>query len=219
MLTEQPHRRLNQLTGEWVLVSPHRTQRPWQGQVEKQPQPTPVHYDPTCYLCPGNPRAGGVRNPAYEGTFVFDNDFAALKPDVGEFELNTNNLLVAKSERGVCRVVCFHPDHSLTVARMSRPDIRRVIDTWTDQYLELGSFRWINSVQIFENRGEMMGASNPHPHCQIWANETVPNEHVKELASFRNFRAHHARCLLCEYLKTEGRRASELFARTIALSR
>ena len=203
MLTDQPHRRLNALTREWVLVSPHRTQRPWQGQVEKKTVPTPVTYDPDCYLCPGNARAGGVRNPPYEGTFVFDNDFAALKPEVKTFEEDRDGLLIAKSERGICRVVCFLPDHSLTVARMSVPEIRRVIDTWTAQYLELGAKDWINSVQIFENRGEMMGASNPHPHCQIWSNETLPNEHVKELASFRDFRAHRARCLLCEYLTLE----------------
>jgi UDPglucose--hexose-1-phosphate uridylyltransferase len=203
MLTEQPHRRFNPLTREWVLVSPHRTQRPWQGQVEKTPAPTPTTYDPNCYLCPGNARAGGVRNPSYESTFVFDNDFAALKPDVQPFAHDTEGLLVAKSERGICRVVCFLPDHSLTVARMTGPQIRTVIDTWTDQYLELAAIDWIQSVQIFENRGEMMGASNPHPHCQIWSNETLPNEHAKELASFREFRAQRGRCLLCEYARIE----------------
>jgi UDPglucose--hexose-1-phosphate uridylyltransferase len=210
MLTQQPHKRYNPLTQEWVLVSPHRTDRPWQGQVEKKAAPTPVRYDPNCYLCPGNSRAGGVKNPDYQGTFVFDNDFAALKPEVEEFTSDVEGLLIAKSERGICRVVCFLPDHSLTIARMNVQEIRRVIDTWTDQYLELGSRDWINSVQIFENRGEMMGASNPHPHCQIWSNQTLPNEHEKELASFRNFRAHRARCLLCEYLKTEEADASRI---------
>ena len=210
MLTEQPHRRLNPLTREWVLVSPHRTQRPWQGQVEKTPAPTPITYDPKCYLCPGNERAGGVRNPDYTGTFVFDNDFAALKPDLTTFEQDCEGLLVAKAEAGVCRVVCFHPDHSLTVARMDVAQIRAVIDTWTEQYLELGEREWINSVQIFENRGEMMGASNPHPHCQIWSNANLPNEHAKELASFRDFRAHRARCLLCEYTRIEEAEASRI---------
>lgn len=210
MLTEQPHTRFNALTREWVLVSPHRTQRPWQGQVEKQPAPTPVHYDPNCYLCPGNARAGGIRNPPYETTFVFDNDFAALKPDVEPFKVQEEHLLIAKSERGICRVVCFLPDHSLTVARMSVEQLRRVVDTWTEQYLELGARDWICAVQIFENRGEMMGASNPHPHCQIWSNQTIPNEHEKELASFRDFRAHHARCLLCEYLRIESKEASRI---------
>ncbi|HYI92643.1 MAG TPA: UDP-glucose--hexose-1-phosphate uridylyltransferase [Bryobacteraceae bacterium] len=210
MLTEQPHRRLNPLTREWVLVSPHRTQRPWQGQVEKSPQPTPIHYDPTCYLCPGNARAGGVENPNYETTFVFENDFAALKPAIQVFDYDREGLLVAKSEPGICRVVCFLPDHSLTVARMKVEEIRRVIDTWTDQYLELGAHSTINSVQIFENRGEMMGASNPHPHCQIWSNETLPNEHGKELGSFRDYRAHRARCLLCEYINVEESERSRI---------
>lgn len=216
MLTEQPHRRLNLLTREWILVSPHRTQRPWQGQVEKTAPPTPITYDPTCYLCPGNARAGGVRNPEYERTFVFDNDFAALKPDVTPFDQDAGGLLVAKSERGICRVVCFLPDHSLTVARMSVPQIRDVIDTWTEQYLELGSRDWINTVQIFENRGEMMGASNPHPHCQIWSNETLPNEHVKELASFRSFQAERNRCLLCEYTRLEEDEGTRVICRNDA---
>jgi UDPglucose--hexose-1-phosphate uridylyltransferase len=210
MLTEQPHRRFNALTREWVLVSPHRTQRPWQGQVEKTTRPTPVTYDPNCYLCPGNERAGGVRNPQYTSTFVFDNDFAALKPDIPAGQEDREGLLVAKAERGICRVVCFLPDHSLTVARMTLEQIARVIDTWTQQYVELGGRDWITAVQIFENRGEMMGASNPHPHCQIWSNETLPNEHSKELASFRDFRAHKGRCLLCEYARIEQSDASRI---------
>jgi UDPglucose--hexose-1-phosphate uridylyltransferase len=178
--------------------------------VEKTPAPTPITFDPACYLCPGNARAGGVRNPAYEGTFVFDNDFAALKPDAQPFAHDEQGLLVAQSERGICRVVCFLPDHSLTVARMSVPQIRTVIDTWTDQYLNLAAIDWIQSVQIFENRGEMMGASNPHPHCQIWSNETLPNEHAKELASFRDFRERQGRCLLCEYARIEQRESSRI---------
>jgi UDPglucose--hexose-1-phosphate uridylyltransferase len=210
MLTEQPHRRFNPLTREWVLVSPHRTQRPWQGQVEKTPAPTPITYDPKCYLCPRNERAGGVQNPDYTRTFVFDNDFAALKPDLTASEQDCEGLLVAKAEAGICRVVCFHPDHSLTVARMQVPQIRAVIDTWTEQYVELGRREWISAVQIFENRGEMMGASNPHPHCQIWSNATLPNEHAKELASFREFRARRARCLLCEYARIEEADASRI---------
>jgi UDPglucose--hexose-1-phosphate uridylyltransferase len=202
-LKQQPHRRLNPLTGEWVLVSPHRTQRPWQGQVERLPAETQPPYDPACYLCPGNARAGGVRNPQYASTFVFDNDFAALKPDTPAGELREDDLLVARTESGICRVVCFSPRHDLTLARMDPASIRPVIDTWTAQYLELGSRPSINYVQIFENRGEMMGCSNPHPHCQIWSGATLPNEHVKELSAQRAYSDRHGSCLLCDYLKTE----------------
>jgi UDPglucose--hexose-1-phosphate uridylyltransferase len=203
-LKEQPHRRFNPLTGEWILVSPHRTQRPWQGQVETTSAPVQTHYDPTCYLCPGNARAGGARNPPYTSTFVFDNDYAALRPDVAEGELDEGGLLVARSERGICRVGCFSPDHSLTVSRMTAPDLTKVVDLWVDQYLDLGKNLFINSVQIFENRGEMMGASNPHPHCQIWANESLPNEMVKELRSQGDYAGRGSgSCLLCDYLKLE----------------
>lgn len=204
---QQPHRRWNPLTREWVLVSPHRTQRPWQGQKDKPARPTDIHYDPQCYLCPGNERAGGVRNPPYTETFVFDNDFAALMPSTVPGEMDEGGLLLAKNERGICRVVCFLPDHSLTVARMTVPQIRRVIDEWVRQYGELGAMPTINAVQIFENRGAMMGASNPHPHCQIWANESQPNEHVKEL---RSFEEHQGDCLLCDYLQIEAGKRERL---------
>jgi len=202
-LSEQPHRRFNPLRGEWILVSPHRTQRPWLGEVEKTPHPADLHYDPTCYLCPGNSRAGGVRNPHYTSTFVFENDFAALRPDTPEGSLDEGGLLIAKSEKGFCRVLCFSPDHSLTVARMKVADLRIVVDAWVEQFQELGGASFIKSVQIFENRGEMMGASNPHPHCQIWANESLPNEMERELASQRDYRAQKNSCMLCDYLKLE----------------
>jgi UDPglucose--hexose-1-phosphate uridylyltransferase len=205
MLTDYSHRRRNALTGEWVLVSPHRTQRPWQGQVERPPQPALVEYDPKCYLCPGNERAGGVRNPNYTSTFVFDNDFAALQPDTPSDRIDEQRLLVAESERGICRVVCFSPNHGLTIPRMDIADIRLVIDQWAAQYVELGSLDFIRSVQIFENRGEMMGASNPHPHCQIWASESVPNELAKEEASQAQYRFERGSCLLCDYLRIEQR--------------
>jgi len=200
---QDPHRRLNVLTGEWVLVSPHRTQRPWQGQVEKPAPEMQPEFDPTCYLCPGNPRAGGVRNPQYSSTFVFDNDFAALKPGIRAERFGLDDLLVAESEPGTCRVVCFSPKHNLTIAGMDLADLRQVVDTWVDQYRSLGSDPNIGYVQIFENRGPMMGASNPHPHCQIWASHTVPNEPSREQASLVAWRERKNTCLLCEYASLE----------------
>ena len=188
-LNLRPHRRFNPLTREWVLVSPHRTDRPWLGQVEKTVAAHLPSYDPQCYLCPGNTRAGGARNPEYESTFVFDNDFAALLPDTPQAESNEKELLIAESEPGVCRVVCFSPDHSLTVSLMPVPEIKRVVDVWSQQTRELGSLSSINYVQVFENRGEVMGASNPHPHCQIWASSSIPNEVVKEHASLQDYHA------------------------------
>jgi UDPglucose--hexose-1-phosphate uridylyltransferase len=196
------HRRLNRLTGEWVLVSPHRTARPWQGQVEEVTSARQPAYDPACYLCPGNERAGGARTPQYGSTYVFDNDFAALTPDVVPEEDDRKGLLVAQSERGICRVVCFSPRHDLTLGGMSVEAIRTVVDTWVDQYVELGGLGWVRHVQVFENRGAMMGASNPHPHGQIWANERVPNEPAKELAQQRAH-AESGGCLLCDYLDVE----------------
>ncbi len=186
-----------------MLVSPHRTKRPWLGQVEKLPVEAEPIYDPSCYLCPGNPRAGGVRNPSYRETYVFDNDFAALLPNVPDESYPRDGLLVAEGERGICRVVCFSPRHDLTVAGMSVEEIRAVVQVWEAQYRELGAVSWIKSVQIFENRGEMMGASNPHPHCQIWANASLPNELSKETDSLLDYQDVHRRCLLCEYRAVE----------------
>jgi len=200
---EHPHRRYNPLTGEWVLVSPHRTRRPWLGQRERPSADNQPAYDPTCYLCPGNQRAGGARNPSYTSTFVFDNDFAALKPGTPPGAFDHGNLLRARSERGVCRVVCFSPRHDLTLARMAPALIRPVVDEWVHQYQELGALEFIRYVQIFENRGEMMGASNPHPHGQIWAAETLPNEVAKEDAAQLGYRGNWGRCLLCDYVRLE----------------
>lgn len=202
-LAEHPHRRYNPLTRQWVLVSPHRTKRPWQGQVETPPLERRPSYDPDCYLCPGNARAGGARNPQYSGTFVFDNDFAALLPDVPAGEYRRGDLLLARSEPGLCRVVCFSPDHSLTLAEMKLGDIRRVVDVWAEQYAEIGARPDIAYVQIFENKGAIMGCSNPHPHGQIWANASVPQEPATEGVAQAEYQAAHGRCLLCDYLALE----------------
>lgn len=208
--TEYPHRRFNPLTREWVLVSPHRTERPWKGQIESVPNEAQLAFDPGCYLCPGNLRAGGARNPIYRDTFVFDNDFAALKPETPLWEIQEKELLMARSEAGRCRVVCFSPRHDLTIARMTVPELRSLVGTWTEQFLELGSQPGIRSVQIFENRGAMMGCSNPHPHGQIWANETLPNELVKELDSFHQYYQRHQSTLLSDYLALEMEKQERL---------
>ncbi len=200
---QDPHRRFNPLTREWILVSPHRTDRPWQGQVETGGAKPAPQYDPQCYLCPGNARAGGVRNPRYDSTFVFDNDFAALKPDTPLDRFEQGGLLIAESEPGICRVVCFSPRHDLTIANMELPDLRKVVDTWVDQFNELGEREAIRYVQIFENRGAMMGASNPHPHCQIWSSHTLPNEVAKEQSSLDAWRSERGNCLICVYTKLE----------------
>jgi UDPglucose--hexose-1-phosphate uridylyltransferase len=208
----EPHRRFNPLTGDWVLVSPERTKRPWRGQVEKTSAPVALVYDPGCYLCPGNERAGGTRNPDYTSTFVFSNDFAALKPDIppASQDESGRGLLLSESESGTCKVVCFSPRHDQTLARMTVPEIVSVVDVWVEQYREIGARPDINYVEIFENRGEMMGCSNPHPHGQIWANLTVPNEPRKEQGAQQAYAQKYGACLLCEYLQLEKRTQTRL---------
>ncbi len=206
-LTEDPHRRLNPLTNEWVLVSPHRATRPWQGEVAKLTTTSEPEYDPSCYLCPGNTRVGGVRNPRYSNTFVFDNDFAALKPQTPQerVDIESKGLLVAEGEPGICRVICFSPRHDLTLATMTSQQIEPVVQTWIEQFRELGAIQGINHVQIFENRGTMMGASNPHPHCQIWATLSIPDDPAKELRAQSAYLKSHRSCLLCDYIALEQR--------------
>jgi len=202
-LKKHPHRRYNPLLREWVLVSPHRTARPWQGRIEEPAIAVQPRYDPTCYLCPGNERAGGARNPHYSGTFVFENDFAALRPETAPEKFSNADLIVAEGEPGICRVICFSQRHDLTIARMSLKEIGKVLEVWVAQYLELGALSFINWIQIFENRGELMGASNPHPHCQVWANLNPPNELSKESISQMNYYVERKQCLLCDYLTLE----------------
>jgi UDPglucose--hexose-1-phosphate uridylyltransferase len=202
-LQQNPHRRFNPLTREWVLVSPHRTQRPWQGQTEKLSHETRPRYDPNCYMCPGNLRAAGARNPLYEGIFAFDNDYPSLLPNTPPGRYEEKGLLLAESETGVCRVMCFSPRHDLTIPQMERPDIRLLVDGWSYEYTRLGARPEVDYVQIFENRGEMMGCSNPHPHCQIWASASIPNYPSSELASFEHYQRKHSSCLLCDYISLE----------------
>ncbi len=202
-LKEHPHRRYNPLIGEWVLVSPHRTKRPWQGHMEKPQVEKTVKYDPECYLCPGNSRAGGVQNPRYTDTFVFVNDYAALLPDTPEGSLEDDDLFIARSEKGICKVICFSPRHDLTLPLMAGEDIRKVVDVWEREYRDLGNEPFISYVQIFENRGAAMGCSNPHPHGQIWSNETIPQVPQKELDHQKAYFHRHGSCLLCDYLERE----------------
>ncbi|HTP11887.1 MAG TPA: UDP-glucose--hexose-1-phosphate uridylyltransferase [Anaerolineae bacterium] len=214
MLLDYPHRRFNQLTREWVLVSPHRAKRPWLGQVEKTPPENLPTYDPTCYLCPGNSRAGGAQNPAYTSTFVFDNDFAALLPDTQSEVRATqsDSLFVTEPEPGLCRVVCFSPRHDLTLPELSQAEVEDVIRMWTDQTRDLGQREFINYVQVFENKGAMMGCSNPHPHSQIWAVNHLPNEPQKEYNAQQRYWLNQNACLVCDYLAEEHRQRERIVA-------
>lgn len=200
--SEDPHRRYNILTGEWMLVSPHRTKRPWQGKVEKHQEEQRPAYDPNCYLCPGNTRASGKVTPEYSKPYAFDNDFSALLPETSSASFQ-KGLLKAQGEKGICRVICFSPNHSLTLPDMELEDIKDVVDLWQQEYLELGSRPFINHVQIFENKGAIMGCSNPHPHGQIWAQSSIPQEVAKKSFQQKKYWDANEKSLLKTYLEQE----------------
>lgn len=201
-LQDYSHKRYNILTGEWVLVSPHRAKRPWQGQNEEVSKEVKPSYDESCYLCPTNTRINGEVNPDYKGAFVFTNDFAALQKDSPSFEIN-DGLLQAQSETGICKVICFSPDHSKSLAEMSVEAIEKVVSTWKTEYELLGSEESINYVQIFENKGAVMGCSNPHPHGQIWSQSSLPNEVYKKDIHQRAYFEKNNSSMLENYVKQE----------------
>ncbi|MDA3900298.1 MAG: UDP-glucose--hexose-1-phosphate uridylyltransferase [Spirochaetes bacterium] len=209
-LFKHVHRRYNILTGEWVKVSPHRTQRPWQGAQESPPTNTLPMHDPDCYLCPGNKRACGNINPEYSNSYSFVNDFAAIIPETEPGNINESSLLQAHNERGLCKVICFSPRHDLTLPRMSISSIRNVIDLWCKEYVLLGELDYINYVQIFENHGSAMGCSNPHPHGQIWSEEFVPDLPAKESAKMSEYYNKHKRTILEDYNMLETAKQSRV---------
>ena len=202
---ETPHRRYNPLNNSWVLVSPHRANRPWQGQVEKLSPSESVSYDAECYLCPSNQRSGEIRNPDYENVFIFDNDFAAIlreRVESGRVE-SSGDFFKTQNERGICRVICFSPKHNVTIPEMSELDIRKVVDTWIAEYESLGAKSFIKYVQIFENKGAIMGCSNPHPHGQIWSQSSIPDEPLKKQKAQLKYFKKHQKTLLYDYLQAE----------------
>lgn len=205
-----PHTRLNLLTGEKILVSPHRSKRPWQGQVEDLPTDTRPSYDPTCYLCPGNQRADGSMNPDYSESFVFVNDFSALLENTLPERTEDSGLLVAETERGICKVIAFTPRHDLTLPEMAIGEITKVVDVWQREFIELAAKDWIKYIQIFENKGAIMGCSNPHPHGQIWAESNLPMEIIKEDQRQRAHFQKNGTTLLSDYLALELQKKERL---------
>jgi UDPglucose--hexose-1-phosphate uridylyltransferase len=197
------HKRCNLLTGDWVLVSPHRMKRPWQGKEEALTPNTRPQYDPNCYLCPGNKRATDTSNPDYKEPFAFINDFSALTDDIPYGDFNQDNLLIAKSESGICKVICFSPRHDLTLAQMEVADITKVVKLWIEEFISLASHPDIRYIQIFENKGEIMGCSNPHPHGQIWASSSIPLEISKESKTQKEHFEKYKSSLLSDYLTLE----------------
>jgi UDPglucose--hexose-1-phosphate uridylyltransferase len=201
---EHSHRRYNPLLNEWVLVSPHRAKRPWQGQNESVFSDELPEYDSSCYLCPENIRANGIKNPDYENCYVFDNDFAAIIPDEVSFKhQEVSSFLKAIPERGLAKVVCFSPKHNLTIPEMEVEAIKNIIKTWQQEYAELGKKEFVNYVQIFENKGSIMGCSNPHPHGQIWAQESLPTEVEKTQNNLKSYYDKNGQTLLNDYLIEE----------------
>ncbi|MBE8714087.1 UDP-glucose--hexose-1-phosphate uridylyltransferase [Sphingobacterium hungaricum] len=201
--TSNPHTRINSLTGEKILVSPHRNKRPWQGQTEEISSEDRPAYDEKCYLCPGNTRADGTQNPDYKESFVFVNDFSALLNDTKIEHFEEDDLLSATAERGICKVISFTPRHDLTLPEMSTEAIKAVVDLWQQEFTELAQKEWIKYIQIFENKGSIMGCSNPHPHGQIWAQSSLPVEIEKEIAQQENYFKKHGTTLLTAYWKKE----------------
>jgi UDPglucose--hexose-1-phosphate uridylyltransferase len=203
MIQQFSHRRYNILTGEWILVAPHRTKRPWQGQQESKVEKNAIEHDPNCYLCPGNTRANGSVNPDYKSTYTFVNDYSAMTPDIPDLSENNSALIRAESEKGICRVVCFSPKHNLTLAEMDHADLMNVIHAWQEEYKTLGANPLINYVQIFENKGEMMGCSNPHPHGQIWAQQSIPGEPAREQEMQLGYYTKENKPMLLDYVNLE----------------
>ncbi len=200
---KHPHRRYNPLLDEWILVSPQRANRPWQGQTEKRVEEELPTHDENCYLCAGNTRVNGDKNPDYKGVFVFDNDFGSLMKNQVEFEDKNFDFFSLRPERGINRVICFSENHSLTLPEMKVDDIKKVVDVWQNQYKEFGNLDYINHIQIFENKGQMMGCSNPHPHGQIWAQSSVPSIVLKTQDNLKRYFDKNGTSLLEDYVKKE----------------